>query len=84
MSQITEEIDKYRAILKEYDDGLLSACMCEYMLAHIAIDELLEAIEKGDGWMSFGSCCCSGHPPDRTFKAEFTIRPHGFTAKRCE
>jgi hypothetical protein len=84
MSDIIEEIERYRAILKDYDNGNSSVCSCLYDLNHIAIDALLNAIETDDGWISFGSCCCSSHPPDRTFKAEFVIKPHGFTAKKYE
>jgi len=84
MSDIADEIEKYRAVLKEYDEGNSSACMCLSELNSLAIDPFLEAVEKpGDGYMTFGSCCCSGHPPDRTFRVEITIQPHGFTAKRC-
>jgi hypothetical protein len=82
MTQIEQEIDKYREIIKQYDDGLLSVASCESMLRHIALDRLLEAIEKGNEWLSLGSCCCLWHPPERTFRAEFVIQPHGFTAKR--
>jgi hypothetical protein len=83
MTDITEGIDKYRAALKEYDDGLLSSASCLADLNHLAIGQLLDAIENGDGYMTFGSCCCSYHPPDRTFTAAITIQPHGFSAKRC-
>lgn len=84
MSQITEEIDRVRAILKQYDDGESSATWCLSDLSSLFIDPLLKAVETGDGYMTFGSCCCSAHPPDRTFKCEITIHPHGFIAKRCE
>ena len=84
MSEITNEIDRIRAILKEYDDGLLSVSSCLHDIGDTFIAPLLDSLENGDGYMTFGSCCCSAHPPDRTFRVTFTIQPHGFTAKRCE
>ena len=85
MTQIGDRIEKVRAILKQYDNGESSAMWCEADLFHLFMDPFLAAVEKpGDGYMTFGSCCCSSHPPDRTFKVEITIQPHGFTAKRCE
>lgn len=81
MSDITDVLDKVRVIL---DDDELSSMWKESMISHLFIDPLLDAIENGDGYMTFSSCCCSGHPPDRTFKVQFTMQPHGFTAKRCE
>lgn len=84
MSELKDRIEQVRAILKEYDDGQTSAMWCEADLHRLFMDPFLAAVEQpGDGYMTFGSCCCSAHPPDRTFKVEITIQPHGFTAKRC-
>lgn len=83
MSQITDKIDAIRAILKEYDDGMSTAASCEHDVGDLFIKPFLDAIENGSGYLTFGSCCCSGHPPNRTFKCEFVIGPHGFEAKRC-
>lgn len=84
MSDITDVIDKYRVVLNWYDQGEVSAAMCLSELNSIVIDSFLESIEKGDGYKTFGSCCCVTHPPDRVFVAEFVIQPHGFTAKRVK
>lgn len=84
MSRITEEMDEVRAILKEYDDGHSSPAQCLGDLHALFVGPLLDTLEKGEEYMTFGSCCCSKHEPDRTFKVQFTIQPHGFTAKRCE
>lgn len=83
MSDITDKIEKFRAILKEYDEGeTLSAAQCYSDLHGLVLDPFLDALENGEGVMAFGSCCCSSHPPDRTFRVEFTIQPHGYVGKR--
>ncbi len=85
-AEIGDRMEQCRAILKEYDDGNSSVLMCEAQLTRVFMDPFLEEVEKWDGgWVRFGSCCCpaGGHAPERTFKVEFTIQPHGFTAKRC-
>ncbi len=83
MSDITDEIEKFRAVLKTWDDGQSSAAQCLSDLHGIVMDPLLDALENNpEGVMTFGSCCCSSHPPTRTFDVRFTIEPHGYTAKR--
>ncbi len=84
MKTVTEGIQEYEAVLKKWDDGLLSAADCLGHLNALALDPFLETLEAGQEYMVYGSCCCSGHPPNRTFKVQFTIEPHGFSAKRCE
>lgn len=84
MSDITDEIEKFRAVLKEYDDGLSSAASCHSQLHALTMDRFLDYVEKGQRYMTFGSCCCSGHPPDRLFKVQIIIQPHGFTAQRID
>lgn len=84
MSEIGDKMEQCRALLKEYDDGNSSVMMCEAQLSRVFMDPFLAEVEKWDGgWLRFGSCCCREHAPDRTFKVEITIQPHGFTAKRC-
>jgi hypothetical protein len=82
MSDITDEIEKFRAILKAWDDGEASAAQCISDLHGLVVDPFLDALENGEGVMTFGSCCCSSHPPDRTFDVRFTIKPHGYEGKR--
>jgi len=84
MSDITDKIDRIRAIFAEYDAGMLSHASCLHDIGDVFISPLLDCLENGDGYMTMGSCCCSAHPPDRTFKVKFTIEPHGFTARRCD
>lgn len=84
MSQITNEIDKVRAIIKHYDDSKLTASWCLALIREQFMKSFFKDLEEGQDLMSIGSCCCANHPPDRTFKVEFTIEPHGFRAKRIE
>jgi hypothetical protein len=78
-------IDKVRSTLKQWDDGLLSRGEFEAELAKLFFDpEMLETLEAGTEIVASGSCCCSSHPPDRTFKVEITITPHGYIARRCD
>ena len=83
MSEITEHIDRIRALIREYDEGRSSVASCLHDIGDTFIAPLLEAVENGDGYMTFGSCCCSSHPPDRKFRCEVVMEPHGFTVKRC-
>jgi hypothetical protein len=81
---VTDEMDKFRALLKAYDNGESSAGMCLSDIRDLVLDPFLDALEKGEEVMAFGSCCCSSHPPTRTFDVHFTIKPHGYVAKRAE
>ncbi len=82
MSDITDQIGKFRAVLKAYDDGESSAAQCYSDLYGLVMDPFLDALEKGEEVMTMGSCCCSSHPPTRTFDVRFTIEPHGYIAQR--
>lgn len=75
------DIERARAIIREWDDGLLSMGSAECMLHDIFLDDFLKSIENGSGYMRTGSCCCRSHPPERVFKIQFTITAHGFEAK---
>ena len=79
-----ELIDKVRNILKQWDDGDISYYEFEFQINDIGIQPLLNCIEQGETYQRFGSCCCSSHPPDRNFKCDITIQPHGFTIKRID
>jgi hypothetical protein len=72
-----------REVLKLWDDGVISRGEFEGRIHKLFWDPI-SWLEKGETVMSVGSCCCSSHPPDRTFKVEITVEPHGYTAKRCE
>ena len=75
---------KLREILKQWDDGLAARWEVERQIHELSLDKFLEAIEKGETYQRMGSCCCSSHPPDRAFKIEMVMKPHGFTAKRID
>jgi hypothetical protein len=77
-------VEKVRELLKLWEDGLLVAGEFDCRIDDLFLVPFFEAMERGGEYIRFGSCCCSSHPPDRSFKVEFTIQPHGFTAKRCE
>jgi hypothetical protein len=83
MSEPDEVIDQVRALLKQWDDGQCSRAEFACLVHDIFLDSFLPTVEKGETYQRFGSCCCRSHPPDRTFKVEIIIQPHGFTAKRC-
>jgi len=74
--------EKMREILKLWDDGLVSRADFDCRLHDMFLDPFLEGLEKGETLMRGGSCCCSSHAPERTFRVEITIQPHGYTAKR--
>jgi hypothetical protein len=76
-------VAKVREILKMWDDGRISLGDFEGRIQRLFWDPVAW-LEKGETVMAFGSCCCSSHPPDRTFRVEITVQPHGYTAKRCE
>lgn len=76
-----DSVERVRKALQQWDDGLISLGEFESLVR--GDREFVDLLEKGEELMAFGSCCCSGHPPDRTFKVEITIQPHGYTAKRC-
>jgi hypothetical protein len=80
----SELITRVRNLLKLWDDGVIARGEFDALLDDVFRKPFFDALEKGETWRQFGSCCCSGHAPDRTFKVEITIEPHGFTAKRCE
>jgi hypothetical protein len=84
MSQITDEIAGVRAVLAEYDTGRMSSGECIGRLGDVFLKPFLAAVEKGEGYMTFGSCCCSYHEPDRTFVARVTIKPHGYEVTRAD
>lgn len=83
-NEIEDEIEQCRSILKQWDDGLLSVGECECRIHDLFLDPFFKAIEDGEEYIRFGSCCCSSHPPDRTFVVKFTIQPHGFVAKKLD
>lgn len=80
MSRQEDIVAEVRKLLQQWDDGLLVAGEFECLIS--GLDEFFEVVEKGETYMRFGSCCCSAHSPNRTFKIEVTIKPHGFIAKR--
>ena len=82
MSDITDDLDKVRVIL---DDRTLSPMWQFSLISDLFMKPFLDAVENSEGgYMECGSCCCSGHPPDRSFKVQLTMQSHGFIAKRCE
>lgn len=77
-------VDEIRKLLKYWDDGLITTGEVEGRVHDLALTPMLDAVENGQEFMRFGSCCCGApHPPDRTFRMEVTIRPHGLTVRRC-
>jgi hypothetical protein len=83
MSHQEDFVEQVRFLLKLWEDGLLIAGEFECRIHDLFLEPFFEYIEKGETYIRFGSCCCRSHPPDRTFKIEITIQPHGFTAKKC-
>jgi hypothetical protein len=82
---IDETIESVRKFLKQYDDGDSSGVQCVADIHGLFMSPFLDAVENGkDGYLEFGSCCCSPHQPSefRKFKVEFDMKPHGFSAKR--
>jgi hypothetical protein len=82
-------VEKVRAVLRLWDAGEISRGEFEHKVHELFYDPVssfdpVSWLEKGETVMTFGSCCCASHPPDRTFKVEITIQPHGYTAKRCD
>lgn len=84
MSDLTDKIEKVRSVLKHWDDGHISAMEFESKMDEMYFGAILDELESGEEFISFGSCCCAAHPPDRTFKIQITVRPHGRQMKRCE
>ena len=80
----SESITRVREILKMWDDGIIARGEFDALMFDMHCKPFFDIVEKGETYQLFGSCCCSQHAPDRTFKVEITIQPHGFTAKRCE
>lgn len=80
----SEDIERARAIIQAWDDGLMTMGETECRLHDIFLDDFLKSMENGNGYMRMGSCCCRSHPPDRVFKVQFTITAHGFEAKPIE
>ncbi len=74
-------VAEVRKLLKYWDDGLISDGELEGRVHDMALDPMIKEVEGGREFMKFGSCCCASHPPDRTFRMEVTIQPHGLTAK---
>jgi hypothetical protein len=80
-----ELAEKVRHTLETWEKGHISNGEFHSRIYDLVWDPReFEALEAGETVMAFGSCCCSEHPPDRTFKCEITIQPHGYTIKRCE
>jgi hypothetical protein len=77
-----DTITSVRDILKQWDDGFLSAAEFDCAIHDLGTKSLFDCIERGEEYKRFGSCCCSSHPPDRSFEMEVIIQPHGFTAKK--
>jgi hypothetical protein len=76
--------EEIRKLLAFYDDGMMTQAEFESRVYELFFNpEEWEALENGEEMMAFGSCCCSSHPPTRTFKIEVTLQPHGYTIKRC-
>lgn len=83
MSINEERVNQVREALRQWDDGHISIGEFENQIGgDLWLKEFFGALESGQEVMSFGSCCCSAHPPNRTFTVEVTLRPHGYTAKR--
>jgi hypothetical protein len=79
-----DSIERVREILKMWDEGVLTRCEFDALVQDTWRKPFFDLMEKGEEYTQGGSCCCSGHAPDRTFRVEITIQPHGFTAKRCD
>lgn len=86
MPQEDEEKDipeEVRELLKLWDEGILSRGDFEGKIQELFFNPL-EWLQKGEAIQTFGSCCCVAHPPERTFKVEVTIQPHGYRIRRYE
>lgn len=79
LSSIQQDLEQARAILA---DVRLSAAEKDSYLSAMVVDPILTALEERETFERSGSCCCSSHPPDRTFTVEITIHPHGYRMKR--
>ena len=77
---IPEEISK---LFKQFDEGVITQGDFESQVHELFFNPV-EWLEKGEVIWTFGSCCCASHVPDRTFKVDVTIQPHGYTIKRSE
>ena len=82
MSQLRDQIEQVRSLLKEWDDGDISTADFDSKLDDITLNPILARLEDEGTFIRFGSCCCYSHPPDRTFNVSITIQPHGFTIKK--
>lgn len=82
MSELTDYIEHVRSVLKDWDDGNISAAEFDSRMNDMYLDPILKCVESGEEFMRMGSCCCSHHPPDRKFTIEMIIQPHGFSIKR--
>lgn len=81
MSDISDRF-KIQACLKLWEEGHISLGELDSKLGNPYLKAFFGALESGEEVMAFGSCCCSSHPPDRTFTIQITLQPHGYTAKR--
>lgn len=82
MSHQEDVVEQVRKLLSQWEAGLLIAGEFECRIHDMFVEPFFKSMESGDTYMRFGSCCCSSHPPNKTFQVEIIIRPHGFIAKR--
>jgi hypothetical protein len=73
-----------RKLLTKYDQGQLTAAEVDSMLYTQQVVPVLEAVERGERYLTSSSCCCSAHPPDRSFTCRVTIHPHGHEITRID
>jgi hypothetical protein len=74
-------VEEVRKLLKHWDEGLISSGEFEGRITDSVLQPIFDLMAEGKELKMFGSCCCSGHPPDRAFHIELTLEPHGFTAR---
>jgi hypothetical protein len=76
-------VAQVRALLQQWEDGLLCAGEFGARINDMFLTPFLRCMESGDEYMTMSSCCCSvEHPPARKLTVEFTLRTHGFSARR--
>lgn len=70
--------------LKRYYAGEITEGELEGQIHDRLVKPMWDAIEQGQEYMTMGSCCCSAHPPDRTFLCELTLMAHGHKLRRID
>jgi hypothetical protein len=74
-----DSIDQVRKILQYWDDGIITSSEFDGLVSDFYLKPMFEHLLAGKSLMQFGSCCCSSHPPTKSFTCEVIIQPHGYT-----